>query len=100
MARASWTSLAEVELEEILYYIRVEAQRPETAARLGGGIHTFVAEHARRDMPGSRHPEFPADWLYVRYKRWLIAYVLEGEDMVVQRVLDSSRDLPPQFEQW
>jgi plasmid stabilization system protein ParE len=97
MARAYWTKFAESEFEEILRYIREEAQRPETARRLATEIRDAVDDHARRTLPGGRHSALPAGWLYLMHKRWLIAYVMEGEDIIVQRIVDASRDLPNQF---
>jgi plasmid stabilization system protein ParE len=97
MASAFWTSLAESELEEILRYIREEGQRPETSRRLGVEIRDAADEHVRRRLPGSRHHALPEGWLYLKYKRWLITYVSIGDDIVIQRIVDATRDLPEQF---
>jgi plasmid stabilization system protein ParE len=97
VASSFWSSLAESELEEILRYIREEGQRPETARRLGTEIRDPADQHARHRLPGSKHSALPDEWRYLRFKRWLIAYVSLGEDIVVQRIVDASRDLPEQF---
>ena len=99
MPAAFWTSLAEAELEELLRYIRIDGQRPETAARLATQIRDAVDDHARLKLRGSRHPALPADWQYLKFKRWLIAYSQVSEGIVVQRIIDAVRDLPKQFGQ-
>jgi plasmid stabilization system protein ParE len=97
MRQAFWTSIAEAELREIIRYIRVEGQRPETVRRLAYEIRDAVDDHARRDMPGSRHPAIPDGWLYVKFKRWLIVYVATDKELIVQRIVDAARDLPTLF---
>jgi plasmid stabilization system protein ParE len=97
MGEAFWTHIAQSELEEILRYIREEAQRPETAQRLATEIREAVENHAKRFLPGGSHPALPPGWLYLKYKRWLIAYVRLQGDVIVQRIVDASRDLPSQF---
>ena len=52
MKRAVWTPLAELELEDILFYIRVADARPETARRVGREIRNRVDRQAARSESG------------------------------------------------
>lgn len=97
MSSAVWTPVAVQDLEEILYYIAVDGGRPETARRLGQEIRDVVHSHFQTAMPHQRHPAFPAEWSYLKHKRWLIAYEATSEGCIVHRVVDAVRDLPKQF---
>jgi plasmid stabilization system protein ParE len=94
MPRALWTPTAERELEDIVYYIAVEGERPETAARIAKELHDRADSCARNPVMGHRHPDFPNDWYYVLHKRWLILYRPNKEDVDILRVVDAARDLP------
>jgi plasmid stabilization system protein ParE len=94
MPVAIWTPKAELDLEEILYYIRVTAGRPLTAQRIGQEIVTVAERQAPFSASGPRHPATPSEWRYVRHKRWLIFYQPHPQGIEVMRVLDGSRDLP------
>jgi plasmid stabilization system protein ParE len=94
MATAVWTPLAELELEDILFYIRIADGRPETARRIGQELRDCVDRQAERPPSGHRHPDAPMDWLYVRYKRWLVFYRLMPNGIEVMRLVDAVRDLP------
>lgn len=94
MSRAVWTPLAELEFEEILFFIRVEDGQPETARRIAEEIRDLVDRQAASRLPGHRHPVAPEQWLYVRHKRWLVFYQPHPEGIEVMRVVDAVRDLP------
>ena len=94
MAHAVWTPLAENDLEEILFQIRVVSGRPLTARRNGEAIQNEVNARASMDVPGQVHPAAPPGWLYFRFKRWLIFYQPHPEGIEVLRVVDGTRDLP------
>ena len=55
MAHAVWTRLAESDLEEILFQIRVMDERTLTARRNGEAIHKAVNDGAKLDVPGQVH---------------------------------------------
>ena len=74
MAHAVWTPLAEDDLEEILFQIRVVDKRPLTARRNGKAIHDAVNSRANMEVPGQIHSAAPPGWLYFRFKRWLIFF--------------------------
>lgn len=94
MGRAVWTPVAELELEEILLYIRLEGGRPETARQIGQTISDLVDQHAAGNFPGHRHHTAPDEWLYLQYKRWLIFYQPHAEGIEIMRIVDAVRDLP------
>lgn len=94
MPRAVWTPLAETELEDILFYIRVVDGRPETSQRIGQELRDCVDQQAGQSLAGQRHPNAPEGWSYVKYKRWLIFYQPHAEGIEVMRVVDAVRDLP------
>lgn len=97
MARVTWTPLAESELENILFYIRVTDARPLTARHIGEGIVAAAERIAATPQSGSQHPVAPSGWLYVKYKRWLIFYQPRLDGIEVLRVIDAVRDLPKQL---
>jgi len=91
---AVWTPQAEYDVEQILFYIRVESGRPLTARRIGEEL-TAAAEHqAASSFEGSLHPAAPPEWRYVRHKRWLIFFQPHLQGIEVMRVIDGARDLP------
>jgi len=94
MAGAVWTPLAELELEDILFYIRVVDERPEIARRIGEEIRDCADRQAHPRLPGHTHPNAPEGWLYIKFKRWLIFYQPCPDGIEVMRVVDAVRDLP------
>jgi toxin ParE1/3/4 len=94
MGRAVWTPLAQLEVEEILVYIRIVDGRPETVRRIGEELRDCVDRHAASGLSGQKHPDAPDDWYYLRYKRWLLFYQSHPEGIEVMRVVDGARDLP------
>ena len=94
MAHAVWTPLAALEVEEILFYIRIVDGRPETARRIGEELCDCADRQAANAMPGQKHPDAPEGWYYVRYKRWLLFYQPHRDGIEVMRVVDGARDLP------
>jgi plasmid stabilization system protein ParE len=97
MASAVWAPLATLELEDILFYIRVVDGRPETSRRIGEELRDFVDQHANESRPGQTHPLAPNDWSYLKYKRWLVFYRPCPSGIEVMRVIDAVRDLPAQL---
>jgi plasmid stabilization system protein ParE len=94
MPTAVWAPKAEQDLEGIIYYLRVTAERPLTAQRIAEEIVAIVDEQAGMVDSGARHPATLPSWRYVRHKRWLIFYKPHSEGIEVTRVIDGSRDLP------
>jgi len=96
MTRATWTPIAETDLEEILYHIAFRDRRPETGDRIYFELKQ-AALAAAQSPHGHVHPSAPADWLYIRHKRWLIFYQPHPEGIEVHRVLDAVHDLPTEL---
>jgi plasmid stabilization system protein ParE len=94
MPKVVWTPTAEKDLEDILYYIRVQGGQPMTARRNGETILDAVAELAAQEFPRHQHPAAPEGWFYLQRKRWLVFYCLVGDNIEVMRVVDAARDLP------
>lgn len=97
MARVLWTSIAESDLDDILYYIAFIDRNPATGERIYYEIRDRVNEQAAKPLSGHCHPAAPDDWRYVRHKRWLIFYQTRSDGIEVMRVVDSVRDLPRQL---
>jgi plasmid stabilization system protein ParE len=97
MSVAVWTPIAALELEDILFYIRVVDGRPEIARRIGNELRDYVDHHANDSLPGLKHSVAPANWMYIKFKRWLIFYRPHLEGIEIMRVIDAVRDLPALF---
>jgi plasmid stabilization system protein ParE len=97
MSTAIWSPLAELELEEILYFIAFDCGRPATADRIGCEIRDGVDDHLRRGRQGHLHPHLPPEWRYLKRKRWLIAYEPTSDGLTVHRIVDAVRDLDSFF---
>jgi toxin ParE1/3/4 len=93
MAHVLWTPTAERELEEVVYYIGVEAGRPVTAQRIAEQISDHANKLAQNPTLGHRHPDFPEGWLYSLFKRWLVLYQEYDEGIEILRLVDATRDL-------
>jgi plasmid stabilization system protein ParE len=88
---AVWTPQAHYDVEQILYYVRVESGRPLTAQRIGEELLAAVDAQAASSFHGARHPAAPPEWRYLRHKRWLVFF---QQGIEVMRVVDGARDLP------
>ena len=89
-----WTPIAESDLDDILYYIAREDNRPEKAIDILHEIQSTVQQRVLKEIPGHRHPVAPEGWLYFKFKRWLIFYQPIPSGIEVMRVVDGVRDLP------
>jgi len=94
MSRALWTPVAESDLDDILFYIAFADRSPATGERIYYEIRDKVTEHAVKKLPGQRHTDAPAGWLYLKHKRWLIFYQPHPDGIEVMRVINAVRDLP------
>jgi plasmid stabilization system protein ParE len=93
-SKAAWTPQAQADVEDILYYIRVEAGRPLTARSIGEEFLAAADAIVGSGFAGLHHPATPAEWRYVRHKRWLMFFKQRGEGIEMLRVVDGVRDLP------
>jgi hypothetical protein len=64
MSKAIWTPIAQAELDDVLYYISVKAQRPATGARNYYEIRKLANEYAAKGAPRFIHPDAPQGWFY------------------------------------
>ena len=94
MPSAVWAPKAENDLEGILHYFRVTDGHPLTAQRIGRGIVDVADQQASLASSGLMHLAAPAEWRYVRHKRWLIFYQPHADGIEIMRVVDGVRDLP------
>jgi plasmid stabilization system protein ParE len=97
MGQVIWTPIAESDLDDILYYIAVKDQRPQTAIDIYFGIRDLIETRFANETIGHRHPIAPEGWLYFQFKRWLIFYQTHPDGIEVMRVVDGVRDLPKSF---
>lgn len=97
MSRAIWTPLAEAELEDIVYYIAVENQRPLLAEQIACEIRDRAEYVAATSVLWQKHPGLPPDWYYSLHKRWLIVFRKHESGVEVLRVIDGSRDFTRLF---
>lgn len=97
MTVALWTPQAATELEDILFYIRVEGGRPLTSQRIGEEFLDVVEKIAEGRLTGHVHSLAPPEWLYYRLKRWLIFYQPYPQGIEVLRIVDGVKDLPQEF---
>jgi plasmid stabilization system protein ParE len=97
MALALWTSQAATELEDILFYIRVEGGRPLTSQRIGEEFLDIAGKIAEGRLTGHAHSLAPPEWRYYRFKRWLIFYQPHSQGIEVMRIVDGAKDLPQEF---
>jgi toxin ParE1/3/4 len=97
MARAHWTALAELDLEEILYYIAVESGRPLTAGRIGQLVRETCDKLAASPMLGEAAPELGAGLRLFSFKRWAIIYRPSDRGIDVIGVVDGARDFGDYF---
>jgi len=94
MPQAIWTPVAESDLDDILFYIAFIHRRPATGERLYFEFRDRVMQCAQQGLAGHSHPDAPAEWRYLKHKRWLIFFQPHSEGIEVMRVVDSARDLP------
>jgi|SRR5215211_7232059 len=94
MRRIVWTPVAESDLDNILFYIALVGRNVAVGERIFHELRSFLTEQAEKRLSGHRHADAPDDWLYCKYKRWLIFYRPLADGVEVMRVVDAVRDLP------
>lgn len=99
MARAIWTSIAEADLDDILFYIALIDRNSVTGERIYFEVRDRVKQQSEIPLSGHVHPDAPASWLYFRHKRWLVFYRPLSDGIEVMRIVDAVRDLPRQLRQ-
>lgn len=92
MPRARWTSLAELDLEEILYYIAVEAKRPLVAEKIGEQIRSCCERLARSPHLGEVRADLGERLRTFSFKRWVVVYRPADDGIDVVGIVDGARD--------
>jgi toxin ParE1/3/4 len=97
MGQAIWSELAELDLEEIVYYIAVEDKRPQVAEQIAGEIRDACDRYAEHPLVGEREPRLGGSCRRFTHKRWVILYRPEETGISVIRVVDGARDFDRLF---
>ena len=92
-ARVDWSGPARRDLENLFDWIG-ETTGPAAAQGIVRRIR--VATDLLSDFPsmGVARPDLDPLARALSINPWLVLYTIEGDDIVIQRVLDGRRDLP------
>ncbi len=91
MLRVAWTPQAEQDLEDIAYYIAVEDGRPRTAERNVRQLREKCLIYGDNPLLGQALPE-TGSYRFFAFKRWVVVYWPLEDGIVVEAVIDASRD--------
>jgi plasmid stabilization system protein ParE len=95
MRTAKRTQAAEHDLQEILFYIAIEEERPITAEKVLRDIIercNQLAERAAVAMEGTSASRIGRGVRLVPFKRWVILFRYDGDDVTILRIADGSED--------
>lgn len=95
--RARWSDLAELDLEEIVYYIAAVDHRPRVAEKIAAEIRDACLWYAEHPTVGELDARLGPDCRRFTHKRWVIFYRPEPEGIGVLRVVDGARDFDRLF---
>jgi plasmid stabilization system protein ParE len=96
-AKATWSGLAELDLEEIVYYIAVKDGRPHVAEQIAREIREACDRYAQHPHLGVADARLGENVRRFTHKRWVIFYRPLADSIGVLRVIDSSRDFDRLF---
>jgi plasmid stabilization system protein ParE len=96
-AKAGWSSIAERDLEEIVYYIAVVDGRPHVAEQIACEIREHCERYAGHPLVGEEEPRLGGNCRRFTHKRWVIFYRVEKAGIGVLRVVDGARDFDRLF---
>jgi toxin ParE1/3/4 len=91
MAKATWSSFAERDLEAIVEYITLDG-RPQVADQIAREIRDQCQFHAAHPTLGERESRLGGTYRRFVHKRWVVIYRIEAEGIGVIRVVDGARD--------
>jgi plasmid stabilization system protein ParE len=91
MSRAVWTPQAEQDLEDIAYYIAVESGRPRTAESNVRQLREKCETYGSNPLLGQALSEV-GEYRFFAFKRWVVVYWPKQDGIVIEAVIDSSRD--------
>ncbi len=92
-----WTPEAELDLEEIAFYIAVKERRPLVAEQVVRGIHDACFKYSATPLIGQPEPRISSGCRRFTFKRWVILYKPLERGIAVLRVVDGSRDFTRLF---
>ena len=95
MAKARRTSGAEQDLEEIVFHIAMEEDRPTIAERILRELTQRcdkIAELAKVAREGTSAPQLGDGVRLLSHKRWVIIFRYDAEGVIVLRIADGSQD--------
>ena len=95
MARALRTLAAERDLEEIVYQIAVEEERPVVAERILRELVERCEKLAKLSViarEGTLAPPLGDGVRLISYRRWVIIFRYDAEGVLVLRIADGSHD--------
>jgi toxin ParE1/3/4 len=96
MAKATWSSVAERDLESIVEYITLDG-RPLVAEQIAREIRVQCQFHAEHPTLGERETRIGGSCRRFVYKRWVVIYRIETDGIGVIRVVDGARDFDRLF---
>ncbi|WP_428306945.1 type II toxin-antitoxin system RelE/ParE family toxin [Lacipirellula sp.] len=95
MLQARRTFAAERDLEEIVFHIAMEEERPVVAERILRELIQRcdrIAELAPIASEGTAAPRLGGGVRLLSHKRWVIIFRYDAEGVVVLRIADGSQD--------
>ena len=92
MAKATWTRQANLDLEEIVFYLGVEQDRRRTARKIAREIRDKCEVHAISPLLGTARSDLGEGLRVFSHKRWVVVFRPHAEGIEVLRIVDGSRD--------
>jgi len=92
MAKANWTIQANLDLEEIVFYLGVEQDRRSTARKIAREIRDKCEVHAISPLLGTARADLGEGLRIFSHKRWVVVFRPVAEGIEVLRVVDGSRN--------
>jgi plasmid stabilization system protein ParE len=92
MRQARWTAQAALELEEILFYIALEAGRPNVAERLDQKVRAVADRLANNPLLGEAWPDLGSGLRVFSFKRWAVIYRASDTGVDIVGFVDAARD--------
>ncbi|MBC7966576.1 MAG: type II toxin-antitoxin system RelE/ParE family toxin [Fuerstia sp.] len=87
-----WTPRAEIELEDIAFYIAVRDARPTVASKLIDEIVAKSQQYANQPLMGTIHSALGSRYRIFRHTRYVIVYEPLDKGIIVHRVVDGTQD--------
>ena len=85
---------ARTDIDEIAYYVFVQSGSPEIAERVIESIYSQFAVLDAYPRAGRRRDELRPGIRSLAVGEYVVLYHVEGNDVLIQRVVRGSRDLP------